>query len=110
LPLFTRGWVGDYPDAHNFVFPFLHSNGRYAAIQGYSNPKADTLINTAAREQSSAKRRALYRQIQNIGFEDAAQIYTVHPVGLYARRNWVKNFTDNAVFMGVWFYPLTKAE
>lgn len=110
MPLFTRGWVGDYPDAHNFVFPFLHSNGRYAAIQGYSNPKADTLINTAAREQSSTKRRALYRQIQNIGFEDAAQIYTVHPVGLYARRNWVKNFTDNAVFMGVWFYPLTKAE
>ncbi|MDD4004877.1 MAG: ABC transporter substrate-binding protein [Elusimicrobiaceae bacterium] len=110
MPLFTRGWTGDYPDAHNFVFPFLHSRGRYASIQGYSNPQLDTLIEKAVREQSAAKRRALYRQIQNTGFGDAPQIYTVHPVGLYARRAWLRHFTDNAVYMGVWFHPLSKKE
>ncbi|HOX22103.1 MAG TPA: ABC transporter substrate-binding protein, partial [Elusimicrobiales bacterium] len=28
MPMFSRGWIADYPDAHNFVFPFYHSAGR----------------------------------------------------------------------------------
>ncbi|MFA6583496.1 MAG: ABC transporter substrate-binding protein [Elusimicrobiaceae bacterium] len=110
MPMFTRGWTGDYPDAHNFVFPFLHSAGRYPVIQGYSNPEVDKLIDAAAGELSAKKRRELYVRVLNIAHEDAPQVYTVHPVGLYAMRSWVKDFTDNAVFMGVWYYPLKKAE
>ena len=30
MPMWARGWVADYADAHNFYFPFLHSQGRYA--------------------------------------------------------------------------------
>lgn len=108
MPLFTRGWTGDYPDAHNFIFPFYHSKGRYAIAQAYSNPALDKQIEAAVTEISPAKRAAMYAKIQRAAYDDAVQLYTVHPRGLYAARDSLKGFYDNAVFMGIYFYPLSK--
>ncbi|MCD6235377.1 MAG: ABC transporter substrate-binding protein [Thaumarchaeota archaeon] len=38
LPVFIIGWLADYPDPHNFVFPYMHSRGTFAAWQGYVTP------------------------------------------------------------------------
>lgn len=108
MPLFTRGWTGDYPDAHNFIFPFYHSKGRYAIAQAYSNPALDKQIEAAVTEISPAKRAAMYAKIQKAAYDEAVQLYTVHPRGLYAARDSLKGFYDNAVFMGIFFYPLSK--
>lgn len=62
MPLWTRGWVADYADAHNFYFPFLHSNGRYALAQGYKNPQVDKLIEAAVVQTDPAKRREMYKK------------------------------------------------
>ncbi len=108
MPLFTRGWTGDYPDPHNFIFPFYHSKGRYAIAQNYSNPEMDKLINLAVSQTSIIKRKQLYKKIQKLAHEEAIQIYTIHPQGLLAMRDWIKGFYDNAVFMGIYFYPINK--
>ncbi|WP_428053658.1 ABC transporter substrate-binding protein [Candidatus Avelusimicrobium stercoris] len=108
MPMWARGWVADYADAHNFYFPFLHSQGRYALSQGYKNPQVDALIERAVAETNFAKRSALYKQVHNLMHEDAMQIYTVHPTGLWAMRKNVKGFTDNPVYMGIYFYPMFK--
>ena len=108
MPMWARGWVADYADAHNFYFPFLHSQGRYALSQGYKNPQVDALIERAVAETNFAKRSALYKQVHNLMHEDAMQIYTVHPTGLWAMRKNVKSFTDNPVYMGIYFYPMFK--
>ncbi|MCG2725434.1 MAG: ABC transporter substrate-binding protein [Elusimicrobia bacterium] len=108
MPLFTRGWTGDYPDAHNFIFPFYHSKGRYAIAQNYSNAEMDKLINLAVSQTSTIKRKELYKEIQKLAHEETIQIYTIHPQGLLAMRDWVKGFYDNAVFMGIYFYPISK--
>ncbi len=110
MPMWARGWVADYADAHNFYFPFGHSQGRYALSQGYSNPQADELIERAVAETNFTKRNALYKQVHNLMHEDAMQIYTVHPTGLWAMRSEVKNFIDNPVYMGIYFYPMYKGE
>jgi len=44
LPIFLIGWLADFPDPHNFAFPFAHSLGTFAAYQGYNNPVVDALI------------------------------------------------------------------
>ena len=103
MPMWARGWVADYADAHNFYFPFLHSQGRYAISQGYKNPEVDVLIEQAVTETNQAKRNALYKQVHNLMHEDAMQIYTVHPTGLWAMRSHVKGFVDNPVYMGIYF-------
>ena len=108
MPMWARGWVADYADAHNFYFPFIHSQGRYALSQGYKNPLADRLIEKAVAETDFSKRNLLYRQVHNFMHEDAMQIYTVHPTGLWAMRSNVKNFVDNPVYMGIYFYPMYK--
>ena len=108
MPLFARGWTGDYPDPHNFAFPFYHSKGRYPLIQGYSDPEMDKLIEAAVAENSVAKRALLYARLQAKAYETVPQIYTAHPKGLYAMRENIKGFYDNAVFMGIYFYPLSK--
>ena len=108
MPMWARGWVADYADAHNFYFPFLHSHGRYAISQGYNNPQADALIEKAVVETDGNKRNALYKRVHNLAYEDAMQIYTVHPTGLWAMNKSVKGFVDNPVYMGIYFYPMYK--
>ncbi|MBI4249590.1 MAG: ABC transporter substrate-binding protein, partial [Elusimicrobia bacterium] len=108
MPMWSRGWVADYPDAHNFAFPFFHSQGRYAIAQGYNNPEMDRLIEKAVVEVRPGPRAALYRRIQTLGFEEAVQIYTIHPAGSSVQRTWVRGFTDNPIFMGIYFYPIYK--
>lgn len=108
MPVFSRGWWADYPDAHNFAYAFYHSAGRYPSAQGFSDPELDRLISQAAAEISPKKRQGLYRRILKLGFEKTPSIVTVHPSGVYALRDWVKGFYDNAVFMGAYYYPIRK--
>ena len=108
MPVWARGWVADFADAHNFYFPFLHSQGRYALSQGYKNPQVDALIEQAVAQTDFQKRVALYKQVHNLMYEDAMQLYTVHPTGLWAMRSNVKGFTDNPVYMGIYYYPIYK--
>ncbi len=108
MPMWVRGWVADYADAHNFYFSFMHSDGRYALAQGYKNPQADRLVRAAVEETNPAKRTQLYRRLQRVVYDDAMQIYTVHPTGLWAMRSDVKGFEDNPVYMGINFYPMYK--
>ena len=108
MPLWVRGWVADYPDAHNFAFPFLHYDGRYAIAQNYKNPKIAELIEQAKIETSPKKRTELYADLQALNHEEATQIYTVYSPGVWVLRKEVKDFLDNPVFLGIYLYPLHK--
>lgn len=108
MPLWVRGWVSDYPDAHNFAFPFMHSSGRYAIAQNYKNPQADLLVEKAKEITSLEERTKLYASLQQIAYDDAAQIYTVYSPGVWVIRREVNGFIDNPVFMGIYLYPLYK--
>jgi len=108
MPLFARGWYADYPDAHNFVYAFYHSAGRYPSAQGFSDPELDALIERAVAEASPARRAALYRRILARGYEDCPTIFSVHPTGVYALRDWVRGFVVNPVDLGIYYYPLSK--
>ena len=108
MPIFTRGWVGDYPDPHNFIFAFYHSKGRYPNAQGFSDPKLDRMIDLAASERVESRRKRLYEEIINIANEEVYQIYTVHPYGLIALREDVEGFVDNPVYMGIYYYGIKK--
>lgn len=108
MPIFSRGWSADYPDAHNFIYAFYHSAGRYPSAQGYASPELDALIARAAGEVDLKKRAELYRKILRFGFEEVPSLTLVHPRGVYAMREWVRNFQDNPVFLDIYFYPLAK--
>ena len=108
MPLFVRGWIADYPDAHNFIYAFYHSQGRYPSAQGFADPGLDQMIEEAASLSSPAARAALYKKILARGYEDCPAIFTAHPAGVFAMREWVRGFVDNPVNLGIYYYPIEK--
>lgn len=108
VPMYNARWGLDYPDAHNCVQPYLHSEGHYAASQRYKNPKMDALIEQAAVELAPQKRNALYRRIFELAYEDVPQIYTLDTVNFRVQRSWIKNFPYNPMLQYGYFYPVTK--
>jgi len=110
--MYTVGWAADYPDAHNFVFPMLHSLGNYPAQQGYKNPELDRLIEQAISETDPGKRKELYSTILTLAYEDVPHLVVLDTVDLMVKRSWVKGWYYNAVTSdssGVGdFYPIYK--
>ena len=109
-PLVNARWGLDYPDSHNCVGPFLHSQGHYPRTQGYSNPDADRLIELAITELDGGAREKIYRKLLEIAHADVPQIYTVDTVELIVQRAWVRGRYYNPVFPAGYFYPVHKVE
>ena len=112
LPMFTLGWGADFPDAHSFVFPFLHSLGDFPSQQGYENSEVDRLIEQAISETDPGKRKELYSTILALAYKDVPHLVVLDTVDLLVQRSWVKGWYYNPVTSdssGVGdFYPIYK--
>jgi peptide/nickel transport system substrate-binding protein len=108
LGAFVFRWVLDYPDPHNAVEPFLHSDGFFAKALGYSSPRADLLIAQAETELDLAQRRADYAELQAISISDAPMIFTVDAPGALARRANVQNWIYHPMQPYGSLYEVTK--
>ena len=103
------GWLADFPDPHNFVFPYMHSEGDFAWSQSYSNPTVDALIEEGVTTVDPARRREIYYELQRIYHEEVISLPLYQPVGRHYERDWVKGWFYNPIFPGTYFYYLEKA-
>jgi peptide/nickel transport system substrate-binding protein len=112
LPIFVMGWNADYPDAHNFAFPLLHSKGDYPVTQKFRDPAFDKLIEDANAETNPARRKTLYAKLMDLAHEETPQLYIVDTVRYRTQRDWIKGWYHNPVFpdspYGSYFYPISK--
>lgn len=111
LPMFQIGWLPDFTDAHNFVVPFLHSQGTFSGWQNYNNPEADALITQGIASTDPAERQEIYNQLAQIYYEDAPGILLAQPLGRRYMRDWVQGFYFNPALpseMG-YMYNLSKS-
>jgi peptide/nickel transport system substrate-binding protein len=106
--MYFLGWFADYPDPHDFAQPFLAANGYFPTRGGYKNPEADRLIDQAVSTPDPAKRKAIYKQVSMISYNDLPYLFLVQPVTYYTMRSWVHGWYYNAIFPGQYFYPLYK--
>ncbi len=114
LPIFVMGWGADFPDAHTFAFPLLHSRGDYPTTQHYKNAEADKLIDLAMTETDAAKRKALYVRLQEIEYEDVPHLVILDTVRYRTQRDWVQGWVHNPIFAdspyASDYYPMWKGE
>lgn len=112
LTLFIIGWLPDFADPHNFVYPFMHSRGTFSGWQHYSNPIVDELINRGITTMDAEKRRSIYYQLQWIYYEDVPSIPLYQPEARHYERDWVHGWYYNPIYpegeIAGYVYPIYK--
>lgn len=108
LSAFVYRWVLDYPDPHSAVEPMLHSRGYFASALGYSNPRADAMIERAASETDPAKRKAEYLELEALAAYDCPMFFTVQMTGAIARRQGVQSWVHSPIQPYGILYEVTK--
>ncbi len=97
LPMYLSGWSTDYPDPHNFVFPYMHSDGLFAQSQRYSNELVDSLIEQAISSNNHSERQMLYDQIAELYYDEVPSIMIIQFVGVFFFRDWIQGFVHNPI-------------
>ena len=74
------GWVGDYPDAENFLQLFHSKNCSPGANHGnYRNPEFDKCYDEAMAAETPEARQAAWTRAQEIVREDCPWIFFYYP-------------------------------
>ena len=108
LPMFNLGWLGDYPDPHDFIRPFMHSTGDFAYFQSYSNATVDALVQEGLRTLNTTRRREIYYELQSTYHKECPSVPTVQPLTRHWERDWVQGWYYNPAYPGIYFYHLWK--
>jgi peptide/nickel transport system substrate-binding protein len=66
--LWILGWFPDYPDADDYLSPFLVDGGFFQ--NGYKNPQANKLVAQEQGSSDQAKRQQIFGQLQDIAAHD----------------------------------------
>ncbi|MGI9291069.1 MAG: ABC transporter substrate-binding protein [Gammaproteobacteria bacterium] len=89
LPIISKGWGLDYPDAENTLQLFYGPNGSPGSNDGnYANPKFDEMYRQASVMLPSPERTALYRKMNKLVVDDCAAITGLSRQGIVL---WHKN-------------------
>ncbi len=93
VQMYMMGWVGDYPDAENFLQLF-HSKNKSPGPNhsDYSNPAFDAAFDAAMNSLNAEERNRQWRRCQEILLEDCPWIYTHFPKTCTLVRPTVRNY------------------
>jgi len=116
LPYFIVGWLADYPDAHNFAQPFMHSAGAFSKYQGFKgvtsfpNQVVDDHIDAGIATTVRAERQGNYTWLQQYYVDNAPGFCTAQATGRHFQRDWVEGWHYSAFYPGNNIYDLWKHE
>lgn len=115
LPVTVAGWVEDYHDPHNWVGPFLYTQGTYGRVVNLNPELAaaiDEKILAGAKETDPAKRTVIYEEIQKASTENAINIWMYQALDGVHFQKWISGYIFNPAFGNpetAFFYGLTKS-
>ncbi len=91
--LFLLGWVGDYPDAENFMQLFHSKNCSPGANHGnYRNPEFDKCYDEALSATTPEARQAAWARAQEIVREDCPWVFLSYPKACAVTWDHVGNY------------------
>jgi peptide/nickel transport system substrate-binding protein len=97
-PIFVSGWGADYADPHNFVYPFMNSNGYYGRFMALKNDEIDKLCDEGIKNVEPLKRKEVYTRLQYIWHEDAIGIPIYQQIAVRPYQDYVHGFIPNSMF------------
>lgn len=114
LPIYVGGWAEDFHDPHNWVQPFLYSQGSYGRIINLPDEKAaeyDALILEGVKITDPKARTKLYEKIQMKAAEEAVNIWMYQFQEGFHYQTWINGFYFNPAYGNPefgWIYSLSK--
>ncbi|HWI53640.1 MAG TPA: ABC transporter substrate-binding protein [Symbiobacteriaceae bacterium] len=99
--IYLMGWIGDTGDPDNFLQPLFSSRSNMdAGNRGlYRNADVDRLLEEGQRTISPARRRTVYKRLQEVLVEDAPWVFLCQTDECVAVQPWVKG--DRAHILGM---------
>ncbi|MEL6555348.1 MAG: ABC transporter substrate-binding protein [Cyanobacteria bacterium J06621_11] len=91
---FMLGWTGDYGDPDNFLYAHF-GPGATQDLGGYENPELFDLLNQGRVKSEKSEREAVYKQADELIFEEALRIPIVHSQPLLAKRTGVDGWAPS---------------
>jgi len=106
LPIYTIGWLADYPDPHNWAPTYLGSSGTYSGYYGkaytdWAKENVDPLIEKALKSTDPEERASIYKELTQIAHNNAVALYLYQPIDHHVQRGWVKGWYYNAMIPGM---------
>jgi ABC-type oligopeptide transport system substrate-binding subunit len=99
--IFALGWIGDIPDAENFLQLFYSKNISPGSNNfNYSNPEFDRIYESACVMPDGLERDALYKKAEEIVVKDCPAIFLLHGVAFILTHDWALNVKPNAFAYG----------
>ena len=96
VQLFRMGWVGDYPDAQNFLQLFYSKNASPGPNHAnYANAEFDREYDAALTAKTAAERNAHWARCQEIVMEDCPWVFTHVNKAYSLVRPSVKNYVPS---------------
>jgi peptide/nickel transport system substrate-binding protein len=114
LPVTNVGWLEDFHDPHNWMQPYLSSQGAfgsYANIQDPLKSEFDAMVNEAASYTDPEQRRPIYEELQLMAQTEAAYIWLIQPTGRTHLSPWIQGWYFNSAYSSTSFsylYALAK--
>ena len=109
IPIMTAGWLEDIHDPHNWYQPY--TLGTYA---GRANLPADLkakfsdILNRGVAETDPAKRSEIYKEANQLYYDEVVGVPVVLATGHGFRQRWVEGEILNPIFPGYHYYEMFK--
>jgi peptide/nickel transport system substrate-binding protein len=107
LPIFFLGWRPDYADPDDYVVPFLHSGGVFAAQVGYANATIDGRVEAAAAELNQSARIRMYQDLTSLAvINHVPYLWVYQSLSFHVERTWVRGYYFNPMLSGLDYHRL----
>lgn len=109
LPIYTGSWIEDIHDPHNWVVPYTLVNyGSQLNLPDNLTRSFEEIIDRGVAEQDPDGRAAIYREFNDLFYEQAPVILLYQSLGRHYQQRWVRGWYNNPLFPGLYFYVLGK--
>ncbi|MFM8320151.1 MAG: ABC transporter substrate-binding protein, partial [Chloroflexota bacterium] len=109
LPYTTVGWVEDVHDPHNWAYPYtLGTLGSWQYMDQGMRDKFQAVLNLGVESSDPDRRAAVYRDFNQLYYEQALALLLFQSVGRHYQQRWVDGWYGNPVFPGLYYYTLSK--
>jgi peptide/nickel transport system substrate-binding protein len=113
LPIISGGWLEDIHDPHNWYQPYLLGGiAQGANLPQELQAKYAPLIDRGVKETDPAKRAEIYRQLNQLVYDDAPFILLVNISGVRYLPMYVNKVLNSRSLspLGIWYFAEMKKQ